>query len=400
MDIFPPLNKDCTLLLDKMIETVDKVFPLPGRFAGRLKDDVRELSGLLTSQRSERSLSYLGKPNLLSAYLRYFLPWNVFRLCRLVPSLPLNLINGDLVLDIGSGPLTFILALWISCPDLRNTSLEFIALDSTPKVLDAGKKLFDALAPESKWKIRTMRGKLLRNSFLLSRNGREIHLPPGKITDGKPIALVSAVNIFNEIYWELSPADRSGQCKLVEQSARLLAACAGNGTILVVEPGIPRSGEFISGLRSSFLAEGFDIISPCPHDGTCAFPGGIEGKTKAKWCHFSFITNDAPPKLLKLSEAAGIPKERAILSFLMAAKTTSDENLDSKEHSGPATMLRIVSDYFPVGKVFGRYACSEQGPVLITGIKDKIEELDSGSCISLHIRERRDKKSGALIGEI
>ena len=400
MTLFPHLNKECALLLDKMMTTVDKVFPLPGRFTAHLKDDVKELSGLLTSERSERSLSYLGKPNLLSAYLRYFLPWNVYRLCRLLPSLQLKFNDGDLILDIGSGPLTFLLALWISRPDLRNTSLEFIALDMTPKILDAGKKLFSAFAPSSKWKIKTMRGKMLRNSFSISRNGKYVNIPPGKITDGKSAALVSAVNVFNEIYWQLSRADRSGQSKLVEQSARLLTACAGDGTILVVEPGIPRSGEFISALRSSFLAEGFDIISPCPHNGSCAFPGGLSGKTKAKWCHFSFITDEAPQKLLKLSEMSGIPKERAVISFIMTGKKTVSENINVKEQSGSAVTVRIVSDSFPVGNSFGRYACSEQGPVLVTGNKDKIEELDSGSCVSLQITGHRDQKSNALMGVI
>ncbi|MCL2479115.1 MAG: rRNA methyltransferase, partial [Treponema sp.] len=116
MNLFRPPDPDSGILQDELIRIINKIFPLPARFARGLPADVQELSSLFTSRREERGHSYLGKPNLLSAYLRYFLPWNVYRLCRLLPSLPLDLKEGSIVFDIGSGPLTFALALWISCP--------------------------------------------------------------------------------------------------------------------------------------------------------------------------------------------------------------------------------------------------------------------------------------------
>ncbi|MDR1566171.1 MAG: rRNA methyltransferase, partial [Treponema sp.] len=145
MDLFLPLGPDIRRLSDRLLTAIDEACPLPGRFRSGLSGDVAELSRLLTKGREEKGESYLGRPNLLSAYLRYFLPWNVYRLCRLLPALPLGLADGDAVTDIGSGPCTLAIALWISRPELRSLRLEFRCLDRTAAVMDAGKRIFAAL---------------------------------------------------------------------------------------------------------------------------------------------------------------------------------------------------------------------------------------------------------------
>jgi ribosomal protein RSM22 (predicted rRNA methylase) len=384
--------------MDELLKTIDKTFPLPRRFRPGLPKDVAELSALFTSHRYERNLSYLGKPNLLSAYLRYFLPWNVYRLCRLLPSLNLELITGDVILDLGCGPLSFALALWFSRPDLLDIPLESYCIDQTPSVLEAGRKIFGAItSPEDtadriKWKIKTLRGELGRNGHILIN--RKI-VGPEKICNGKEATLVCAVNVYNEIFWELSPADKVGLRNLAEQNSRLLGSCGKDCSVLIVEPGIPRSGAFISGLRSSLIEQGFELVSPCPHNESCSFPG--EGKGKAKWCHFPFNTDDAPALLHKLSNAAGIPKERAVMSFLYARNSS---RIKPQKKARNSTQVRVISDSFPVGRLYGRYACSVQGPVLATGNKAKMETIDSGSLINVNINGNRDQKSGALTGEV
>ena len=428
--------------IEKLISIIDDLFPIPKHFASGLPLDVRELSELFTSRRSERTRSYLGKPNLLSAYLRYFLPWNVFRLCKLLASLPLDLKDGDTVLDIGGGPLTFAISLWISRPEFRKTSLEFVVIDRTPRIMEAGKKILAALFRQDetdedgstgsfndiknnvKWKIKTIHGEISKKGFFVYRGGRRVFIYPEKILYARQAALVSAVNVFNEIYWDLSPQDKTGLVDLAEQTGNVLGLCvrsagsAGSvrsvrsarsaGSVFIAEPGIPRSGEFISYLRSSFLNSGFSCISPCVHENECPFPGGmISGKNKAKWCHFSFITIDAPQRLLWLSEAAGIPKDRAVLSYLfMSAEKinskTNGKQMDGKPDSSRQNIItaRIVSDMFPLGDQFGRYACTECGPVLVTGSGRKIEALDSCTCANVKITGQVDQKSGALIGVI
>ena len=162
--LFPPLTAEVKKNLDALPALIDEVFPVPGRFRASLPRDVAALSRLLTSDREDRGASYLGKPANLSAYLKYFLPWNIFRLCRLFGSLPLNLKPLDSVNDLGSGPLTLLLALWICRPDLRSIPLEFRCVDKTAAVLEAGKKIFSALvhatSGSSAWEVKTIRGEL------------------------------------------------------------------------------------------------------------------------------------------------------------------------------------------------------------------------------------------------
>ncbi|MDR2740138.1 MAG: rRNA methyltransferase [Treponema sp.] len=397
--IFPPLPVKMQRRLDAIPELVDQVLPIPKRFRSGLPRDVAELSRLLTSGRGERNGSYMSEAPLLSAYLRYFLPWNVYRLIRLLPALPLSL-NAGVITDLGSGPLTLPIALWISRPDLRSIPLEFRCMDRTAAVLDAGKKIFAALISgdtkddaAAAWTIKTVRASL----------GDPVRFPKAN--------LVTAVNLFNELFGELPRTGRSPQRALsifAEKQARLLSALSlESGSILVLEPGVPRCGEFISLLRDALIAQGRLPLAPCTHADPCPLPGtsaSRSDKGDSKWCHFAFTTADAPAALRRLSETAGLPKERAVLSFLLSGPV----NAPAPE-SDPASLLtvRVVSDAFPLtGKekrpghaaLHGRYGCSARGLVLVSGKKDGIEALESGAQLRLAMKkpERRDGKSGAL----
>jgi hypothetical protein len=385
MYLFPPLESGIRQGIEELSFLIDKTFPLPRRFRAGLPQDIAELSRLLTQDRRERRDGYLGMPHYLSPYLRYFLPWNVYRLSRLLPQLPIELYDGSEICDLGSGPLTFAIALWISRPELRKLNLKFRCIDQTGAVLEAGKKLFAALNPS--WDIKTIRGEIRRNGTLSVHSAE------------KTAALVTAVNVFNELFWGFSPVDAEGIKVLAEKQARLLSSLAGaSGAILIVEPGIPRSGEFISLLRAAFLEAGLSPLAPCTHSRTCCLSGLKAGK-KSRWCHFAFDTQDAPLELHKLSAAAGIPKERAVLSFLLAAKT---ENAPPRSLSGKQTRARIISDAFPVGNdgIWGRYCCCEEGLILAAGSKPEVFALASGNLAEFTVGKERDKVSGALLARI
>jgi hypothetical protein len=390
-------------LLEGFSRLVDTVFPLPGRFRAGLCRDVAELSRLLTSSRGDLPEGYLGRPPLLSAYLRYFLPWNLYRLARLLPALPLTLTEEDAVIDLGSGPLTLPLALWIARPEFRPLGLEFRCLDRTEAALKAGKRLFTALAgPDSPWKIRT------------------IHASLNAPVKGPPAALVAAINVYNEVFGDIPHTDSHTLARIAEREARRLAALVSpGGSILVVEPGVPRSGEFITCLRAALMERGHPPLAPCTHAGPCPFPGGkttAEGRRtsgeKQKWCHFAFDTADAPRMLLELSEDAGLPKERAALSFIFAgalAQLGTVVNSVIPSEAGTAEMtIRILSDPFPLpasGKpgMYGRYGCSEKGAVLAVGEKQAVYAGNAGSLLRSPIpapdKERRDLKTGILAVE-
>jgi len=381
---------------------IDKTFPMPGRFHSALPSQVAELSRLLTGARGDRSLSYLSRPNYLSAYLRYFLPWNILRLCRLLPSLDLNLRAGDAITDLGSGPLTFASALWLSRPDLRSIPLEFICIDNCAPALAAGKKFFAALSSQDTcaqetcaWKVTGVREKInLKAKTALAR---------------KKAALVCAVNFFNEIYEDL-PHTNSEALKRAACDAALLMhnQAAPEARILTLEPGVPQSGQFISLLRSAFLELGRPPLSPCPHSETCPMPGGKAalGKTtnaKNRWCHFAYTAEDAPKELSRLSAAVGIPKERLVLSYLLAG-AQKDGQKHTKTAQTAAEKVRVISDAFALpDNKSGRYGCCSGGLVLLTGNKSRIEKIASGELVpkSAGIADSiRDQKSGALIMEI
>jgi hypothetical protein len=180
---------------------------------------------------------------------------------------------------------------------------------------------------------------------------------------------------------------------------------------------------------------------PCTHSAPCAM-------SRSKWCHFAFDTEDAPAALHRLSAAAGIPKKRAVLSFLLTgpqapggapapAPVPSGEIKRRRDTSAPAPggeikrhrdtsapggevkrrrvapppseimPVRVISDMFslpPAGgaerEEWGRYGCAEKGLILITGDRDRINRAASGAVITLDekrgLPEKRDRKSGAL----
>jgi len=378
-------------MLETIPSLIEKTFPIPGRFRGKLPSDIAELSHLLTNKRGSRSLSYLTRPNFLSAYLHYFLPWNLYRLCLLLPTLNLTLKAGNSITDLGCGPLTLTSALWISRPDLRNLPLEFNCIDRSGPALDAGKKFFTALCEDSIHKNALWKINLIKEDV-------DIRQVKGA-KKRKPAVLVCAVNMFNEIYESLSHNNAEGLRLMAKNAAQTMnSEAAENASILTVEPGVPQSGKFISFLRDALMGLGHSPASPCTHTGACPLSGGatkmIKGRnwidTKKRWCHFAYETADAPKELRKLSAAAKLPKERLVFSYLLTGKPTVKK--------GEA---RIISDAFPLPyDRFGRYACCERGLVLVTGEQERIENAASGSIVQLAVTGQYDEKSGAMISAL
>ncbi|MDR2519097.1 MAG: rRNA methyltransferase [Spirochaetaceae bacterium] len=381
--LFPPLAPETRDGLERVLRLIDRLFPIPRRFRPALPKDVAALSKLLTSARAERPASYLSRPQARSAYLRYFLPWNLYRLCRLLPSLPLPLAPYGAVTDLGAGPLTLPLALWLSRPDLRSMPLEFRCVDKAGAMLDAGKALFTALAgADAPWQVKAVRAAI------------DAPLAGGKA------ALVSALNVFNER--DASGYDRASFAAFARTSAGILKRRASqNGAVLAVEPGVPKSGAFIALVRRALLEQGYAPILPCPHYERCPLP-------EDKWCHFAFDTADAPAPLKSLAEAALIPKARATLSFLLAAPPPHESPEEKERKPGGKTggktesaAVRIISDPFPVstgGGRYGRYGCSAQGLVLLIGGKGDMQSpaLGFGALVEAAFKGR-DPKTGALL---
>ena len=147
------IPEDAKAILDNFDEIIQGVRPLNAKQRSFLASDIARLSRSLTSQRSERRMGYMNETTTLTAYAHYFTWWNLVRLTRLFASLgedSFELSDGDCCLDIGSGPLTLPIALYLSRPELRAKKLTWYCLDYSQNSLALGEDLFlSVVAPFS-----------------------------------------------------------------------------------------------------------------------------------------------------------------------------------------------------------------------------------------------------------
>jgi len=372
------LPKDAVQALNSFDKIISSSHPISSKQRALLPQQIRELSHELTDERYDRRLGYMNTTTTLSAYVYYYMWWNLVRLTKLFANLPaesFKLDDKSICLDIGSGPLTVPVALFLSHPELRTKKLTWYCLDISSSALAAGEDIFLSTAAYLQcepWKIIRVKGEM-----------------------GTPIkekaSFITCANVFNEIVEDIEmPPDylakKYGEKILsyaIEQKKETVSPPA---QVLVIEPGIPKSARFISLLRDALLRKEFIPQAPCTHCGTCP----MDGKKGGKWCNFAFSTDDAPLALRKLSEASQLPKERAVLSFILA--TRAAKNVNSSDFT-----FRVASDPIRLpGERTGYYACSEKGLLLIVTQK----KLFSGQSFKMKTPNRMthiDAKSGAFV---
>jgi SAM-dependent methyltransferase len=392
---------------------LDAAYPVPASRRADLPAAVRDLSRLLTTERGSATASYWRTPRLTSAYLRYFLPWNICRLARLLPDLDLGLGPGARILDAGSGPLTLATALWCARPELRSVPLEFVCADIAPHPLELGREIFRALAGAgSPWSIRTARASLER--MLFPRRGSSYDL-------------IAALNVLNE----LRGGRGNREAETLEDDLDGLAAAAAarlrpGGRLLILEPGTRLGGKLTALLRKGATAHGCRVLAPCTHQAPCPMlraarpepdDAAARGARAASarpsgWCHFTCPADNAPDALRELTRQAGLQKKRLAFSFLLAAKDgdippatpagregSAAGRPGSAENAGKAPLeLRVLSDPIAVAgeSAPARYACSENGLALLADAR----HIPSAALVRASARrdsagkELRDAKSG------
>ena len=388
------LPADAKKILQDFDQVAQSAMPANSKQLVIISKIIRELSHQMTDDRGSRRLGYMNEKTFLSAYVRYFMWWNLVRLARLFANLDFDFLSdGDVCLDIGSGPLTLPCALWLARPDLRQKKLVWYVMDISQGALSVGEEIFLALAAKTggePWKIVRVKGELgtavkekarfvtcanMFNELLQSRGGE----PPDYLAKKYSQAL------FKYLDFENGGAANEGRAKSVR----------GGPALLLVEPGVPKSARFVSLMRDAFIRRGLVALAPCPHQQSCPMDGrrAGQGGANGKWCNFAFETDDAPKKLLALSASAGIPKERAVLSFVLAG--AARESFASPKSGG---LLRVASDIIrlpPDGEGqkprAGHYACSEQG--LVLAISKGGKRVYSGDL--LEVENNFTPKSGA-----
>ena len=391
-ELLPELPAESRQILENFESLVQGVRPLSSRQLLRLPENIRDVSHLLTDQRGGRRMGYLNDTVALSAYMRYFQWWNLLRLTRLFAGLKpsqLNVPDNGICLDIGSGPLTVPIALWLARPDLREKKLTWYCLDHSQTALSLGEELYLAIAARSiadlaleqkslePWRIIRVKGEL----------GESVR---------QRAHLVTAANVFNEVVEESGKPQEFTDKRAADLTMPYKEAAA---QVLVVEPGTPPAVRFLTAFRGALARKGLTVVSPCPK-GMEWTAGSVEGRGCScpmdggrgnKWCHFTFSTEDAPQKLQKLSSRAGLPKERASLAFVLASSSAPKSSAKESQLE-----IRVISEPIKLpGERTGYYGCSRLGLVLV----ESATSLAPGAL--LHVQEprspRQDKKSGALV---
>ena len=403
-NIFKENDADTKALLNSFDLIIKNALKLSSKQAASVPKDIRILFHELTNERGSRKVNYLNNPVKLTAYIYHYMWWNLVRISKLIGNLDFDLKDGDIIADFGCGPMTLMCAFWIARPELRSKKLHWYCADISGKALAAGEALFNSLfaftnqnagiEQTSNWKLTKLNG-----SFGLPLKEK--------------VNLFVSANMFNEIFWD-SSIKIEGEA---ERAAKTIQHyLQKNGAALIIEPGIPLAGEFVSALRKNFIEKKYKIISPCPHVEICPIPGRKTAEqnnikypiASDKWCHFSFYADDAPPKLVELSEAARLEKTRASLSFIYCRGEEKKEKQVESKKGKKDFLARISSEIIKLGdgKV-GRYACSEKGFLLLTetkGARSKLKEYVDGSLIKIENekinRFFHDRKTGALIIQV
>ncbi|UTC64582.1 hypothetical protein E4O00_12620 [Treponema sp. OMZ 788] len=408
-NIFKENDENTNRLLNSFDLIIKDALKLSSKQTASIPKDIRILFHELTNERSSRKVNYLNNPVKLTAYIYHYMWWNLVRISKLIGNLDFDLKDGDVIADFGCGPMTLMCAFWIAKPELRAKKLHWYCADISGKALAAGEALFNSLVDftnQSKHGIEQV------SNWKLTKLNGSFGLPLKE-----KVKLFVSANMFNEIFWD-SSIKVEGEAERAAKT--ILHYLQKDGAALVIEPGIPLAGEFISALRKNFIEKKCGILSPCPHSEICPIPGkkAFEKSdvkypiASDKWCHFSFYADDAPSKLVELSEAAKLEKTRASLSFIYcrAEKLKQESESGRADHadSKKEFLARISSEIIKLGEgKIGRYACSEKGFLLLTekkGARSKLKEYVDGTLIKIENekinRFFHDRKTGALIIQV
>ncbi len=359
--LFCNLDKDSQKVLDVFDTIVQGVQPLNSKQLRLLPQNIRQMSHELTDERFSRKSGYMNEATRLSAYTRYFMWWNLVRLTQVFSGLPKDtfsmLKDDSYCLDLGSGPLTLPIALYLARPELRSKKLNWYCVDISQNALSLGENILLSVIAKlggEQWNVIRVKGEM------------GVHIK-------NKVDFVSSANMFNEIFWNTTkPLEELAK----KHGTELFNYAKKDALWFIAEPGIPRSGRFISLLRDFFLRKNISIIAPCTHTESCP----MDGRKGQKWCHFVFDGSVAPKGLQKMSTNAGLAKDRASISFVCATTNTL------AERKNPS--IRIVSDPITIRvgerefKKTARYACSPWGLTLNT---EQNQTFLSGQEVSVSI---------------
>jgi hypothetical protein len=295
-----------------------------------LGPDVTRLSALFTDQRGSRATTYMREPAMRRAYLGFFVPHNVARLSGLLlQAHQEGVLPGAeprTVLDLGSGPLSGVLASWCVYGALPAAT----AVDLSRSALDAGLAVL---------------AKVGADPSVVTTLERSISGPTSTWMPKEPVDLVIAANVLNELS---DPRDLGPRRRLVSAS---LAALSPRGRLLLVEPAMRMESRALMALRDDLVADGVGILSPCR-----GAPGCPLLQTRGDWCHQELRWDLRPAAYVALERDARLPKALLAASHLL---------LGPPNEPAPRRGLRVVGGLMRGSDgVERRYLCGQQSQLL------------------------------------
>lgn len=310
----PPLERWLPHLLSVWREGPGPSDGLTTPEADAVASGVKELSKGLTGDRSLVGKRYLGRSDLLGAYLLYY--WPVSFAQTLFALKQGNVARGGRALDLGSGPGPGAFAL----------------LEAGWKSVTAADRSLEAL--ELARKLAARGGQALETVVWDADAG----LPPGG-----PWDLIVAGHFLNEL--------AAGAPDRVAQRAAFLQKLAGRlspgGKILVLEPASHGPNADALALRDAVVAGGWSVSGPCFFQGVCP------ARAANAACH-DVLKWKVPHLVAQTARRAGIDKRELPFTWLLFSPTPLPA-------ADPA-LVRVVSE--PMLNKAGRrrvVVCGVQG---------------------------------------
>jgi ribosomal protein RSM22 (predicted rRNA methylase) len=179
-------------------------------------------------------------------------------------------------LDVGAGPGTATWAAVETWPGIEAVRL----VDNNPQVLAIARRL-------------------------AAQAGHSALAKPQIVTRDMDTAALAAADLVIASYSlaEIAPG------RLGPTVAALWETCA--GLLVLVEPGTPEGFDRIRAARTTLLAQGANIVAPCPHQSICPI-------VAPDWCHFSQRLPRSRDHML--AKSASVPFEDEKYSYVAAAR--------------------------------------------------------------------------------
>ncbi|MDK1474039.1 small ribosomal subunit Rsm22 family protein [Streptomyces sp. 549] len=121
-----------------------------------------------------------------------------------------------------------------------------------------------------------------------------------------------------------------GELTGADRAAAVAAAARAADAVAVVEPGTPEGYLRVLAARDALVADGFRVVAPCPHSGTCPLVPGED------WCHFA--ARVARSSLHRQVKGGALSHEDEKFSYVAAVRTPAPEaESEAGKASGPAS---------------------------------------------------------------